>query len=61
MIDFKSRRERNPCDNSRYSWCGNIQNIGGLETYKCKNCRDRDVNGAPRDIPSGFVIRHLHA
>jgi transposase len=27
----------------------NIQNIGGLETYKCKNCRikiDRDVNGA---------------
>jgi putative transposase len=30
-----------------YSWYGNIQRIGGLEIYKCKNCNikiDRDIN-----------------
>jgi transposase len=37
-----------------YSWYGNIQNIRGLEIYKCKNCRikiDRDINSAQRIFP----------
>lgn len=39
------------------SWCGNIQNIGGSEMYKCKNCDikiDRDINGA-----RGIFLRAL--
>ncbi|CAB5391199.1 unnamed protein product [Rhizophagus irregularis] len=30
------------------SWCGNIQKIGGLKMYKCKNCDIEidDINGA---------------
>ena len=39
------------------SWCGNIQNIGGSEMYKCKKCDikiDRDINGA-----RGIFLRAL--
>ncbi len=39
------------------SWCENIQNIGGSETYKCKNCNikiDKDVNGT-----QGIFLRAL--
>jgi putative transposase len=39
------------------SWCGNIQNIGGSEMYKCRNCgtvMDRDENGA-----RGIFLRAL--
>ncbi|RGB37923.1 hypothetical protein C1646_693459 [Rhizophagus diaphanus] len=39
-----------------YNWCGNIQNIGRISKYKCKNCRikiDR-FNGA-----RGIFLRAL--
>ncbi|CAG8532841.1 6779_t:CDS:1, partial [Dentiscutata heterogama] len=39
-------------------WCGNIQNIGGSEMFKCNNCGikiEGDVKWRPRNIPSGFA------
>ncbi|PKY54705.1 hypothetical protein RhiirA4_548356 [Rhizophagus irregularis] len=38
------------------SWCGNIQKIGGLKMYKCKNCDIEidDINGA-----RGIFLRAL--
>lgn len=43
--------------------CGNIaENLGGAETYKCKNCNlviDRDMNGA-RNIMLRFYANYSH-
>ena len=39
------------------SWCGNMQAIGGSETYNCRSCKvkmDRDENGA-----RGIFLRAL--
>ena len=39
------------------SWCGNMQKIGGSETYNCHSCKvkmDRDENGA-----RGIFLRAL--